>query len=502
VNPRISEFLKALQVNHAQEHEHDGIGVYAVDLSNIYRKFNDPVKLAVVGSEFGQGSQSRSTEVLTNALLRLGIAGMQMVVLVLPEHDLGPEIEGFPAEWVILSAGDIQFIAGARRPKSEFARIIRNQVRLPLLSPYSTTFVVSPKMFFGREAELAEVQGRLQENVVIAGPRRIGKSSFAAELMRRLAAEHRWVIVTADCNQLPGDNDEEELFRMLTHSLGYKDRDTHKNRKLFGRTVRSGSWFEFFKYLTKERSDPVLVIIDEIDGLIDHDRTRSWATMRKLQGLLDAGQINTVVIGFKKLYHALYDVSFPLYRRSRAIILENLSREATGKLIREPMKELGITIPNESEVISEIFHETGGMPSIVQSICREAVRLLHQRGETQLTPQLVESILRSKSSPIDEDLRLIDYDLGQLEKALVYYSAPLNRLSVDEFVQHLGQQQVRDFGRDDVRMALDDLVLANIFREIERHTTYEFTVAALKQALERRPERPEILDRMLMEMRR
>lgn len=513
MNPRITDLLSALKVDAVGGTGDDDIEVYSVDLNAIYRKFTEYVRLIVVASNPEPGNSSLSQRI-KQALIRNDLTIRQLIVLVLPDHDAGTDIEQFPDSWVVLKPGDIRFITESGRSKTALARIIRQQVRLTDLSPYTTNRIATGRMFFGREAELRQILQRTNENFAIAGPRRVGKSSLASELMRRMAdasspLDPEVRIAYADCNLLGGIDDEEELFGALVKSLRPDRRDEMYMWKRTGhRRSATATSFEYFSRLVTQRYRSVLIVIDEIDSLIDRDRERSWATLRKLQALIDAqrrdarGSVvsNTTVVlcGFSQLFYALYDNAFPFYGRCRTLMLENLSKEATAKLISEPLKELGIAIVNEGEVTNRIFYETGGMPSIVQAICKEVVSLADAAEIPQLTPDLVDRILHSeKLLPLDNYLRWFDYKASQMEQAVLYFAAPLNRFSVDAFVRYLQDREVMDVGLEKLRQPLDNLTLANLLREVERHRTYEFAVEALRTTLVARPERLGALSRLI-----
>jgi tetratricopeptide (TPR) repeat protein len=314
---------------------------------------------------------------------------------------------------------------------------------------------------------------------------------------------------------LGGLDDDEELFGTLVTSLGPNLRDEMYKWMRTGHRLRereTASSFEYFKRLVTQRYRSVLIVIDEIDSLIDRDRGKSWATLRKLQALIDAqkrdargaagGSTTVVLCGFKELYYAQYDNAFPFYDRCRPLMLQNLSKEATAKLILDPIKELGIPIVNEGDVTNRIFYATGGMPSIVQSICKEVVRRADDKEVPQLTPELVESIFGSENLMLLENyLRWIDYSADQMEQALLYFAAPLPRFSVDQFVEHLQNEGVKDIGLERLRQPLDNLTLANLFRVVDRHRSYEFAVEALQKALRERSDREDALKRLIKRIR-
>lgn len=520
MNPRVTEFLSALKVDAAGGHGDGDIEIYSVDLNAIYRRFTEYVRLIVVASHPQQGNSSLSQRI-KQALARNGLTSRQLIVLVLPDQDADTDVEQFPDSWVVLKPGDIRFIiesGRSGRSKNALARIIRQQVRLTDLSPYSTNRIATGRMFFGRETELRQLLKRSSENFVIAGPRRIGKSSLAAELMRRVVdasgpLEPEVRIAHADCNLLGGLDDEEELFGALVRSLRPDLRDEmYKWKRTGPRQGETVSSFEYFQRLVTQRYRSVLIVIDEIDSLIERDRENSWATLRKLQALIDAqkrdargaviGNATVVLCGFSQLYYAVYDNAFPFYGRCHILLLHNLSRDATAKLITEPMGELGIPIVKPSDVTNRIYYETGGMPSIVQSICMEAVSLADEAENPELTPEGVDKILHSdKLMPLENYLAWVDYNAGQIEQALLYFAAPLPRFSVDMFVAHLRQKGVKHIGLEMLRQPLDNLTLANLFRVVERHRTYEFAVEALRTALESRTDRAGALNRMIERMR-
>lgn len=514
-----SQLLSALQVEPVGRREFNGVEVCAVDLGGIYRRFTNPITLVVVRDEWRAQNGEISGKSLASTFSALTVSARKLAVLALPDAEV-IDLESFPDSWVILTVGDIKWIAESKRPRSALGRIIRNQVRLEELSPYQTTYIASRGMFFGRENELREVMRRQHENFVIAGPRRIGKSSFAWELIRRLRADpgsHSGIpgsalgIAHVDCNVLAGENDEEEIFQALLNSLKLTRFDDVYKRRRLGKSFEEVSSFEFFKRITRMKYNSVLIVLDEVDGVVERDRARSWATLRKIQGLIDAhstngtgveaGRTSVILLGFKKLFHALYDDSFPFYGRCRPLILENLSKEATGKLMSDPMKELGITIQNEAEVVGRVFHETGGMPSIIQSICREAVRTLGETGEAHITPKFIDTVIRSQPLHLDDYLRWIDYTAGPIERAIIYFAAPSNRFTVLALIEFLKKKQIRHIGVEALRGPLDDLTLANVLRQIERHKTYEFSVEALRKTLESRPERADALNGILEELR-
>ena len=490
--------------------------LFQTDISGIFRKFSEPIPVLVLqeSSEVDirkTGERLRSHGVFHNEQLSIIMTASRSAPFLRNSFD--------GRRTAVLDFEEVMSAARSATPRAAIRNQIRQRVLLEYLTPYNTNYVTPHTMFYGRERELADIDKGANDNFIIVGPRRIGKSSLAREVQRMKLKEsglgprlsgpsknrYAYTVAYVDCNLLPDFGDVEALFESLLASMNLEARDTIQNRHLFGRRERNLAPFEFFEKLIRTKYRALTIIIDEIDGLLETDKKRSWSVLRKLQGLVDqirtvsagAGTLtNVILVGFSKLYSAMYDDSFPFFGRCKRIVVGNLGRDAVEKLISEPLAELGFRIRERQQVLDRIMDETGGMPSIVQSICDEAIKRLQVAERRSVTPDLVQAIIADRY-PLEDHLNWFDYHANDLEKTIVYYMNGESRLRVSDFIQFMETKGNTSIGLTDIRLPLDHLALANILHEVDRHEVYEYAVDAFRRAIVSRPHRDKELQRLV-----
>src|SRR4029077_5481701 len=298
-----------------------------------------------------------------------------------------------------------------------------------------------------------------------------------------------------DCNLL-ANLSESDFFQKALESMGLETRDTYNTKKLLGRQERFLTPFEILERLTRQKYLGITIIIDEVDGLLQADRKLNWPVFRKIQGLIDRVQEGTrgaatidrpaiVLSGFIELNKCLYEQSFPLFGRVKPVVLGNLGHGAVESLVLDPMRELGIKISQSQDVVNRIIFHTGGMPSVVQSLCSQAIDLLENVSPPVLTPVFVEKII-STQAPLTDYLNWFDFNATAKEKMLVHYAAPVGRFSNTSFKTFCAKHRFGSTFLADIAPALDSLAFANIFREVQRHELYDFSVEASRTVIEAR----------------
>jgi len=517
------ELLTRVGANFEKKRESAGVCLYMADIYQIFRRFGEPVAVVSIEPSVWRSLHAESLADGLADLRPFGLSESKLAIIVVPTEKLEAVSVSRPEVWSIVDSRACESVRASRRPRVALSRAIGLQVPLTSLSPYNTAYATSPRMFFGRKEEVGDILRRPHQSVAIVGPRRVGKTSLVKELARRLRAaaperaakggDERYLhsVAEADCNLLSGDVDwGEELFDTLGRSIGLEAKDQIYRHRVLGLRLGEHGAFGFLAKLVTSKYRSITIIIDEIDALLEKDRSNNWSVLRKLQGLVDAqardlsraegSQTKVVLVGFALLDKTLYDYSFPFFGRCHRVVMGNLDRESVAKLVLEPLSELGITVEREDEVINKIVGETGGMPSIVQALCREAVLRLEASGDRRVTPDLVGLIVKSQA-PLTDYLRWLDYNTGTLEKVMVYYSAPSGAFGRDEFLSFLKTKKIGRVGPDDLRPVLDRLALANVFREIRQHESYEFSVEAFRNSMAQRVRNSKPLDVLLRALR-
>ena len=111
----------------------------------------------------------------------------------------------------------------------------------------STGRWVSGEDFFGREAELTVLESRVQEgnHVVLTGQRRMGKTSLAQELGRRLKLQG-WVFLFADVEDATCAEDVIAEIAKVSHPVRpISSRFAHSMRRWVGENIEEISALDF-----------------------------------------------------------------------------------------------------------------------------------------------------------------------------------------------------------------------------------------------------------------
>ena len=241
--------------------------------------------------------------------------------------------------------------------------------------------------------------------------------------------------------------------------------------------------FELLSKLVAVKYRKFTLVLDEVDTLLSVDRSRGWQVFRKLRGLSDAFQARIILVGFMELYRSMGDNQFPFYGRLDPMPLPNLDKESTAKLLVDPLEELGVLFPRKSDVCASVYHQTGGMPAIVQRLGQRLVSALDanddRESRVEVKQMLVETVIR-EIVPLQDITHLFNEGMGPLEQLMVYFAAPPGVFKLDGFLDFLRSEKGKSLSIARVENALDSLWLANIFQEFVRHKVYGFSVPAFR----------------------
>ncbi|MDB4890487.1 MAG: hypothetical protein JWL61_2342 [Gemmatimonadetes bacterium] len=513
------EFVRRVGAEATPKSNANGIAIYDIDVSATFRGLQDPVKLVHVSERYAVEG-AFDLEAVSRHIGQLQVNSRQVALFLVNGERSRPNTV-VPAAWLVLDRVLVQAVTGAANPRVALGKLMRDKLRLGVLAPYSTSHTPSQAMFYGRDAELRDVAQNPGESFTLIGPRRIGKSSLArimeAQIRKsagpalRLAAD-RYAFSTAyvDCDLLPNlDQPVDDFFEQVLKAMKLEARDIAYNRKVFGRTIRATTPFEYFNALVSSKFSSVTLVIDEVDALIQHERKNGWPLLHKVQGLADRARgttadgdrcrTNVILVGFAVLHDAMFDTDFPFYQRCRPLVIGNLGKSATTQLIVEPFRELAVKIEPEDEVVNRIYEQTGGMPSLVQAVCKEILLRLEVEGIRTITPALVDDAIR-KLGPVANYMSWVDFQATALEKAIVYFAAPLKRLRAEDLAKFLASKGIH-VDKNALNGPLDRLALANILRATRRYDTYEFSVEAFRRAVTAMTDRAAVLERLVSDAR-
>lgn len=219
------------------------------------------------------------------------------------------------------------------------------------MNPYAEAH----KAFFGRELELAALERDLTRGAsalaaVMAG-RGMGKTSLARQLELRLSNHEgckvfRWP-------HTPSSRDE--LLRKLGQSLAYEF-----SGKLFDDEVKSA--------IAQQPQRLTVLLLDEVDDLLENASGRALLESLRIAWQELEGRLGVVIFGGSSIYDLLETKVSPFLRDAAFVSVPGLSRDETGRLVREPC---GLEVPEEQ--IELLWQETAGHPAVLTEIMKATI---------------------------------------------------------------------------------------------------------------------------------
>lgn len=344
-----------------------------IDLCPLFRRFDQESRVIVVPRAL--------TSEGTSALQRLYVQRDHSISLVF-HVDSAAKPPGNLSRVIHLSLSELRTLSeiASDEPSrgARFGRFILQRIGRRSVSPYQITRPAQRRMFFNRLRELDHLEGR-EHFKAILGPRRIGKTSLAHALARRIAEDDaRYLTLSGEqdrtlplalisCLDLSSTTFWEEVYDRIGASE--QDRAAGRRHALtdpIKRKYRRLNAYESFLSLTSSQYRNPFLILDEVDGLIDEDEGNDWAFFRQLKGWALNTSATIVFAGFRRLFYALRDDDFPFFQTCDEVLLPAFSQKDSHSLIEAPLTEMGFEL--DPRLPQAVFYLTGGAPALVQAI--------------------------------------------------------------------------------------------------------------------------------------
>lgn len=350
----------------------------------------------------------------------------------------------------------------------------------------------------GREDFIISLETRLSEgqSIMLAGPRRIGKTSLAYEVLRRLkkkgfyaasvdffrtsskrsiaesiinsSFENRTGIrKTLDAlwdqaKLLAGSSKIAVKLKDLEFSMGFPKKETSEDGLL-------EYALNLPEVLAEKDHKSMVVVFDEfqdagqVAGQDIYKRMRSYFQHQK--------NVSYLFLGSKEgMMQALFGGKKQAFYRFAAVLpIPPISEEAWTGYIARKFNEKNIEISSDY-VLKEIVQLTGGHPQDIMLICSEAYYTLLETGEKRLTIEILrvayERAIITLAPVFDE---MLD-DIGKKPLG----REVLRRLSVGETVYKEKNNP------NDIKRAIDQLVISAVI-EKESRGKYRFVELMLQE---------------------
>ncbi len=335
----------------------------------------------------------------------------------------------------------------AEQPVEELARLIARHVPVTQLSPYQTGGgVAKQNLFFGRGALIAGVMERDPANYLVVGGRQVGKSSMLKELDRRYRNDPNVV-----CHYLVLS--DRSLLRELAESMGLPDSSPLK---------------EILDSLCRPKKQRTLLLIDEADAFVRHDRQQGYELLQRLRAVSEEGCAHFILAGFWELYEqAVLDYQSPLLNFGAVLTVGPLEVEACRALAVEPMARLNVRWETE-ELVQRLIVQTGQRANLIATACDEVLNCLGER-ERIISARHLDEVLSGKKLQDCLVLRDLSSDTEeQLRDRIVVYAAACGELrSKARFTLAHLIRQLEGYGYtpspEDLKRSLARLELACVF---------------------------------------
>lgn len=308
-------------------------------------------------------------------------------------------------DWVVLDFDDLYHVFGAKDPQRQFVRALLDQTDLTLVSPYVTAGPVPPHMFFGRAHELETIERVIgEESFAIVGGGRVGKTSVLAELHRRLTDAEDYHSLHLDCQPVRNYQDLCDIAEIVW-GVAVSDCSPEDILQSVVRMSR------------KHGEQQPVVLLDEVDALLEYDAAHEECLSKAMRALSQQNDCRFVLCGARVLSARLHDSDSALFELCNIVRLGHLSPRETGRIILEPMREMGIAFEDAGKVVQGVVGLSACHPNIVQYVCRELIALVNARGDRVVTLGDVNTVGESR--------RFIEY----LMEVMWGSATPLERLT-------------------------------------------------------------------------
>jgi hypothetical protein len=359
-----------------------------------------------------------------------------------------------------------------------FRRAVLSRVNVLNYTPFVVTGATPERVFFGREAELrtiAEQAGRA--SYALIGGRRIGKTSTLTRLHRSRLPDAGYRVLYHDSSTTP-------TYEALMEAPA---RDWQPE------PPRSAP-LRFRDLLRDPPTDkPLVLLIDEADSLVSSDQANGWPLFNQLRALANGGRAQVVLSGARTLWGAIRNSSGPLFNFTNEMLIGRLAFPNVAELVTQPMRQMEITLEDESGIVQRVWEITSGHPNVVQRLCRRLIANIADHDPRRIALHDVEAVI------VETDFVRQDFLATYLSQASVLEHLCALVMAANEQLRTLkGVHETLLYAGVDVTLNQVDDTLESLvnLRNILRHTPqgYDFDVAAFPTIVSHLPRLSDLIE--------
>jgi hypothetical protein len=307
------------------------------------------------------------------------------------------------------------FLGAVRR------RVTTDPVFALLHSPYQRSKPVWGWRFFGRGDQLEQLV-LTNENFVIVGPRRIGKTSLMREAHRRLVerGEEAYFVDVQDCTSA------NDVVREIVHQISPRElARSVKHHEVLGDTVLASTLRRM-----ASGSARTTLFLDELGNVIHGLPKDNWSFLGVLRKFSQAGQLRFVVSCFQEYFlRQQQEFSGPLINFATTMRLRVFNPKEAESFVLAPLQFwTNLNEREERGIVDIVTSRVGRHPFLLQYFCAELFQRL-AGGDTTANvvrslgrPEFVQEINALISSRLIECFGpAVDELFGKIPSPLVKY---------------------------------------------------------------------------------
>jgi starch synthase len=259
-------------------------------------------------------------------------------------------------------------------PANFFNELIMHQVTIT--PPFIIYGPVPDALFFGRVKEINEISQLLKANrsCALIGGRRIGKTSVLQRLHRVTLPQLGYQSIYIDCY---GSPTYEAFIRTPIRDWQPQAQPNYPS------TIKD-------LLAAPPTNKQVVLLLDEVDGLLSSDLNTNWPLFNRLRALSSAGMMQFVLGGEQVLRQEFKNTNSPLFNSANKIILGPLQYAEIEKLIEVPMKARKIELVQRNDIVKKIAEVSGGHPNIIQRLCTLLIINMNEKNKHSITLEDIE----------------------------------------------------------------------------------------------------------------
>jgi len=370
-------------------------------------------------------------------------------------------------------------ILTAKSPIQQLTNCILEQIDLVAVSPYQVYGFVGEKMFFGRvEEENTLLHNIATRNYALLANRKCGKTSLLRRVSSHLQSISIFQVFYCDLQNVNTYNDFYQKLSSFPEFREEISKITHSSPLDF-EGVANG--------VNKHFSDQqIILIFDEVDELLAYDIENKEQLFKTFRSVSQSRNIRFIFSGTTVIVKRILHPDSPFFNFCDVIKLELLQERSAKELVTRPMKSIGISFENETEIVKRIISITARHPNLIQYTCNELVRIINNQQKRIIEIKDLDIVIQSQGF-YEYFEKLIWGNATSLEKLIIYTMWAYSEFSESEIFEEFNQRGISTEG---VKTSLEILLTYSILTK--RNNKYAFTFHEFARLVQARNEIPEL----------